>query len=213
MYAMNELQALVYKAAVGCGVPVGNAQELAAAGVWLARRRFPACEIIVRGLAGADDSHCNARKTDRGIELAAARAIMSGPGAIDHLIAAGDTDHHVRLTGLDEPSLLAAMVGVAADRFALAFALATPDDTIVIGPTSDIASATIPLCGPIDVTLRYASPGETANRSADLDTRYDPAAVSDTGWTQLENLAQRTYVPATDQSRARGAGAGLTDND
>lgn len=30
---------------------------------------------------------------------------------------------------------------------------------------------------------------------------------------ELEHLAARTYVPDTAQSRARGAGAGLTDND
>ena len=30
---------------------------------------------------------------------------------------------------------------------------------------------------------------------------------------QMERLAQNTYVPATESSRAAGAGAGLTDND
>lgn len=32
-------------------------------------------------------------------------------------------------------------------------------------------------------------------------------------WPQLEELASRTYVPSSEQSRAAGAGAGLTDND
>jgi len=32
-------------------------------------------------------------------------------------------------------------------------------------------------------------------------------------WSNLEQLAERTYAPATDESRMLGAGAGLTDND
>ena len=32
-------------------------------------------------------------------------------------------------------------------------------------------------------------------------------------WSVLDALAVRTYVPASDQSRAAGAGAGLSDND
>ena len=32
-------------------------------------------------------------------------------------------------------------------------------------------------------------------------------------WRAMDALAKRTYVPATEESRARGAGAGRTDND
>lgn len=37
--------------------------------------------------------------------------------------------------------------------------------------------------------------------------------VSDLLWDQLNTLAAKTYVPATEASRLAGAGAGLTDND
>ena len=37
--------------------------------------------------------------------------------------------------------------------------------------------------------------------------------VADALWARLEMLAARTYVPATEASRASGAGAGLSDND
>ena len=36
--------------------------------------------------------------------------------------------------------------------------------------------------------------------------------IADAAMAQLESLAHRTYVPASEQSRS-GAGAGLTDND
>jgi hypothetical protein len=32
-------------------------------------------------------------------------------------------------------------------------------------------------------------------------------------WEALGRFAHRTYVPATEASRLKGAGAGLTDND
>jgi hypothetical protein len=39
------------------------------------------------------------------------------------------------------------------------------------------------------------------------------ASVTDGVWQALEGIGARTYVPASAQSRATGAGAGLTDND
>jgi len=37
--------------------------------------------------------------------------------------------------------------------------------------------------------------------------------VADGDWSEIGALAARTYVPASEQSRLAGAGAGLTDND
>lgn len=37
--------------------------------------------------------------------------------------------------------------------------------------------------------------------------------VGDADWATLMSLAAKTYVPATEASRAGGAGAGLRDND
>ncbi len=39
------------------------------------------------------------------------------------------------------------------------------------------------------------------------------AEVGDAIWEQISELAVKTYVPSNQVSRARGAGAGLTDND
>lgn len=38
-------------------------------------------------------------------------------------------------------------------------------------------------------------------------------AVNADDWARIGALAHRTYVPSTAESRAKGAGAGLTDND
>jgi hypothetical protein len=39
------------------------------------------------------------------------------------------------------------------------------------------------------------------------------AQVSPESWARLSGFAHRTFAPATEESRMRGAGAGLSDND
>lgn len=70
--------------------------------------------------------------------------------------------------------------------------------------------------GPIQ-TLPFApqqTPLGASYKEANAQTRA-PARVSLPAevHAQLSELAQNTYVPASEASRAAGAGAGLTDND
>jgi hypothetical protein len=51
---------------------------------------------------------------------------------------------------------------------------------------------------------------------AEMTGRREPvlrAEVSDQSWDRLGLFAQRTFAPASEDSRLRGAGAGLSDND
>ena len=43
--------------------------------------------------------------------------------------------------------------------------------------------------------------------------RTGPVDIADEIWEALSAFAHRTYVPASESSRLKGAGAGLTDND
>ena len=52
--------------------------------------------------------------------------------------------------------------------------------------------------------------GGTIERPRPIHERAGPDPA---GWAQLCIFAHRTYAPATPQSRLRGAGAGLSDND
>lgn len=49
--------------------------------------------------------------------------------------------------------------------------------------------------------------------SVDTGRPYPRIAIDITAFDQLKTFGMRTTVPATEQSRASGAGAGLTDND
>lgn len=53
----------------------------------------------------------------------------------------------------------------------------------------------------------------TAVRVGTAPHRRGPMEVDASLWTAFDRLAQKTYVPATEASRASGAGAGLSDND
>jgi hypothetical protein len=46
-----------------------------------------------------------------------------------------------------------------------------------------------------------------------LVPKFRRSIVADRDWRELQALAYRTYVPATDRSRRSGAGAGLLDDE
>ena len=54
------------------------------------------------------------------------------------------------------------------------------------------------------------SPATDAPTARALITRVEP---DPSDWKVLQRMASRTYAPATEASRLKGAGAGLTDND
>jgi len=47
----------------------------------------------------------------------------------------------------------------------------------------------------------------------DRNVAFQRIGIQSQAFEQLKSLGMRTTVPATEQSRAAGAGAGLTDND
>lgn len=57
------------------------------------------------------------------------------------------------------------------------------------------------------------SAGARRKAPATHHPRIGGVRVPASAWRAIDALAKRTYVPATEESRARGAGAGRTDND
>ena len=209
-FAFNELESLLRKAAIGAGFPVGHAMAIASAGVWLGRRRFAVCDIVYRAVSGGPRESV-VRAVDGVTVFEAARAGVDGVAGLDLLLAgvAGDA---VTLEDLDEPRLLIGLAGVAAKAHGVGFAIGAETNEIVIGGGSEIAAAHVQFAGGETVVLRLRSDLSGVDDGA-LASRYDPAATADDSWTRIEQLAHRTYVPASDASRLSGAGAGLTDND
>jgi len=146
-----------------------------------------------------------------GVVFKDARAATSGLAALE-LLLAKQVGFGVVLQDLDDPVLLLGLTGVAAQAHNVAFNVSSavpfyeatwPGNVI----TDEFVS---PIAGELLMTRKENAHPECGIR---LASRYDPSAVADGGRNNLVNLAAKTYVPATDHSRIKGAGAGLTDND
>jgi len=212
MFALNELQALVAKASIGAGLPVGHAQEVAAAALWLAQRGFPVCEITAHALECAAKRSGQVHEVTSRITLTNASAAIDGPNAIDVLIAKVDPTVDVVFENVDEPGLLLGLVGVAAERHQTAIAFRGAACHLTVGPAFWLDLAEVTLSGVRTILLSRAKIEGKSSGPA-IASRYDPSRALDTGLWQLEKMAARTYVPSSTSSRTSGAGAGLTDND
>lgn len=154
--SLNETGGMIHKAARGAGLPLGHADDLAAAGVRYVATGGAAAEIT-RDLRSPD-----------GVWL-------RGPQLIDNVLV---SDQPVTYAQCPSAQL---MVAMAVQRGITA---SIDGQAVVLSPAT---AKPAPLAGPIN--------------------------VSEADWRDWSDLAARTYVPATEESRSAGAGAGLTDND
>jgi hypothetical protein len=216
-YAMNEIETLVRKAAIGAGLDPGRADDLAAAGLWLAFRAFPVCELVHRALAAGPGEPLRLSADGTTAECPLTSAAHSGPAVLD-LLLAKPPGFRVVLNDLDELRLLVALAAVMATRHQQRFRLEWGETLLPIGPGANPAAAAVTAGAVRRLSAirapAAARPGAAAPDPAETSvTRYDPDATTDTGWAALQVMAARTYVPASEQSRRSGAGAGLNDND
>jgi hypothetical protein len=195
-YSLNEATSLMLKAALGSGLPMGLAEDCAAAGNWLLRHGHDGAGAVCEGLM----SGC---------------IIWTGPSILDGLTA-NPTGLLVEIEVLDAPLLLLGMAGsvlsagsptLANSQFQFDF---SNGSQVMVHAGGLVMDQTVtPGC---DVEIaRNASPDEAVgyvDRPLQTRVTLTPAVVQ-----ELTERAARTYVPATETSRERGAGAGLTDND
>jgi hypothetical protein len=143
----------------------------------------------------------------------ATSAARAGSSALD-LLLAKPPGFEVTLDAVDEPLLIAALAVVAARRYASGFAVTAQRATLTIERDRRTDFAALENARSIPIVLRRLdATAARPSRAMTPASRYDPEQVSDDGVAGLERLARMTYVPASDASRLKGAGAGLTDND
>jgi hypothetical protein len=201
--SLNEIEAAAKKAARGAGYPWGLAEEAAKAVRWLCARDVDGCAALAQLLAQTDGAELADWAPQIG-DVWQARGgtlcpLATGAALSDRAVA------EVQLGRIAVPVLLAPFAALAARRLGVV-TIAWPEMTALTdgdrlclrgaaGAAADDAALTI------GGTL--ADPNPMRTRCAP-----DPDA-----WAALLRLAHRTYAPATEQSRLRGAGAGLSDSD
>ena len=184
-WSLGEIQALTVKAARGAGRPWGVADEAGWAVRWLAAVGLPGVEVMAKVLTARSGPTC---PLEIGMTCADTRDLRHAEGVM-----------------ITHPLILLPFLG----------RLAGQDQTVLVeinGLNVHVAGDTTDAVGPLpEGTCLNLSllPGTLPKRPRHFRIeRISPDAL-----TTLEDLAHRTYAPATEASRNSGAGAGLTDND
>ena len=186
----NEIEAACQRAALGVGLAHGFAEDATAIAARLAADGEDVAAIMLAALSSIEENGCpipcfnHDERLWRSAEQAIVPALVAGPCAADLLRA--DPGAVVQIGRTDEPKVIAAALALAG-----------------------LDAAEVPL-------ERGQSMRLTARPGRPLATPRPPVegfTIADAVWRELLKLAARTYVPASEQSRLRGAGAGLNDAD
>ncbi len=233
MHVSNaEIETLTCKAAVGVGLPVGLAEEAGAAAAWLSAAGFAGAEIAYRAIENLRkgkarpvivSSHSESLCPDTKGKLAS--VMYAAPSIFDFL----QTTSPVTVVRLDEPLLLFGHLVCSSSIPAVELVLHS------VGSTGEVLQGVIqrghgrleelPLPNQeakngSEVSVTMVGISEDRNfkpTKKEIDVRrvaiQRGVAVNEAIWTELKRLAAQTLVPESVESKQRGAGAGLIDND
>ncbi|WP_166418441.1 DUF3726 domain-containing protein [Cochlodiniinecator piscidefendens] len=212
--SLNEIQAATKRATRGLGHSWGIAEESAKAVRWLCGRGLGGCEVLasyLRETAGADLSNMVVQDS--------AGNWSSQSGRLCPLLSGATLSDHAYMLRADPIRLQ----GVVAPVFLLAFAAAAAKemDCVVSVKWNDVVAMTdgADLWLNCEIgALTSANPAEVlvqrvALPSGERVTRHTFAVPQESSFKTITEFAERTYAPATEESRLLGAGAGLGDND
>lgn len=191
--SLNEVATLAAKAARGAGLTWGAAEDAGRAAVWLARHLGAWADQLIALLENpppADQSPL----------------LLAGPLADGALAEAASMAAPIWVAPL--VLLGPGRVGPLALRLGIAKIHANPGEI----PSASLPAAALASLPPGDVSLRR-SPTRLPPLAHPLPVRFRRGSVSLGALARLEALAALTYVPASDDSRLRGAGAGLLDDE
>lgn len=184
-WSLGELQSLCTKATRGAGRAVGAAEDAGRAVRWLSARGLNGAEALVALLQATDGKPAGNMAPDLPLFSPVKSAIC--PLALGGYLSDTGTLPSGPIGPVWAPALLEPFV---ADLSATGVEI-----------TYDHASQDPVLVRLVPRAIQATTP------------RHTRARVSTQTMTLLLDFAARTYAPSTEQSRAQGAGAGLSDND
>ena len=210
----NEVMLAALKASRGARLPNGLAEDIAGATLWLCDHNFPGLDVLYRALSAAIAADESQPRSGQGGQTRSAPGhddlqdppgrnammVYTGPSWID--LALAEPGEALRVTDVDEPWLLLGLAGHAARLYKTALSMQWDNNNATLLSTSgavwigrrELSTA---------VTITVAMP-ESVGEGLDIA----PEKLA-----RINQLAARTYVPASDESRLKGAGAGIVDED
>ncbi|UWQ06622.1 DUF3726 domain-containing protein [Aliiroseovarius crassostreae] len=207
-YSLNEMEATTKRATRGAGYPWGLAEDAAKAARWLCVQgldgsaemaRVLECKLAEHPAKHRPQSLVGVWRAEGDLCPLAAGALLSD--CAQNLKAAPIEMQHVVV-----PSVLLPFAACAAKRLGGSVRVTFDDVVAMTDGTHLELQGELP--GLVQrVVVSQCAETVKPNR---LLTRSHPSTQS---WDVLNRFAHKTYAPATEESRALGAGAGLSDND
>jgi len=207
-YSLNEMEATAKRATRGAGYPWGLAEEAAKAARWLCVQGLDGSAEMARVLERKFAEHPAKHRPQSldGVWQAEGDLCPLAAGALLSDCAQRLKAAPIEMQQVFAPSVLLPFAAGAAKRLGGSVHVAFDDVVAVTDGTNLELQGKLPEAVQRVVVSQCA---ETVKPSR-LLTRSHPSAQS---WDILNRFAHKTYAPATEESRALGAGAGLSDND
>ena len=213
--SLAEIEVMALKAARGTGHSWGVSEDAGQAVRWLCSAGIDGCAALVALLSS---KRSNARVRKPGSPKVSTSTWKSPTGTLCPLLtgtALSDFASSLVTGGIDlecvaRPVLLLPFSATAARLAHTGFSVewqgaSSFTDGFGLGFPKE--------CGGLDVALAERVTVRPERGVGCRPLRMSRFRPNDRDWAKLEELAGRTYAPATDESRLRGAGAGLSDND
>lgn len=216
-FSLNEIEAMGKRATRGAGLDWGIAEEAGKAARWLTAHGLPGPELLAELLTRNEDRSYEelAPVSVDGVWEARCGALcpLIAGAALSDRAAELATGHEIVLGSIAFPLLLAPYAACGARSRGAPVELGWSEVTLIIAPDGGLAvqgeTAAVAARTADAVHCRLAGkdavtpPPAGAGRAVDAET-----------WSRLSAYAHRTFAPATEASRALGAGgAGLVDSD
>ncbi len=206
---MNETEALVKRATRGAGYPWGLAEEAGKAVVWLSKQNIDGCTAIVTllqlGFAKLLWQHSPKDLKFCGQSVHELCPLVTGAAFSDGVKMVPNQGYQFGRVAV--PVMLLAFVASVALR---------ENQTFVIEYNCGLAmtdGVNLHVINNISYSTSSINISKTDTKCA-INCKNNRALLKPDTLEVLNQLAQQTYAPATDQSRKAGAGSGeLTDNE
>lgn len=228
-FAIGEIESLVLKAYRGAGFSWGMAQEAGRAAGWMASRRMPALDafaVLLRQTANRDhrqlSPNCDSGDWPQNwcSHSNLLCPVVTGVFLSDLSASTSDFPTILNFTAVASPIIMAAFI-VELD-YPLMIQIPAIGIEVTKSTISQLSSEHC-LIEKADVKLQLLANGSASaapvgsvaqeQLQTDCSVHARRGSGSLVSIRMLEELAHRTYVPATQESRESGAGAGLHDND
>ena len=207
--SLNEIEATAKKAARGAGYPWGLAEEAGKATRWLCSHDVDGCKALAELLPNIDGRDIASRTPQIGNEPWTAKDGLLCPLATGAAIS--DRAHEIEAKGIKlgavaSPALLAPFIALLARELEKTMEVSVSGFTLRTDGAYSYSEGTPPASS-VEASIDF---GGTINRPGRFCQRAEPNPKD---WSTLLAFARRTYAPATENSRLKGAGAELSDND